>query len=125
MVKKLIHSEGLMVLIAIIYIYSINEFSWWIFLLLLLTPDISMLAYLINNQIGAKVYNLFHTYTLSILVILLAVSLSQDTILMVGLIWTAHIGMDRFLGYGLKYTTAFKATHIQEVSSVVFSLLSA
>ncbi|MFU2014093.1 DUF4260 domain-containing protein [Peribacillus butanolivorans] len=115
MVKKLIHSEGLMVLIAIIYIYSINEFSWWIFLLLLLTPDISMLAYLINNQIGAKVYNLFHTYTISILVILLAVSLSQDTILMVGLIWTAHIGMDRFLGYGLKYTTAFKATHIQGV----------
>ncbi|MEK4537931.1 MULTISPECIES: DUF4260 domain-containing protein [Peribacillus] len=115
MVKKLIHSEGLMVLIAIIYIYSINEFSWWIFLLLLLTPDISMLAYLINNQIGAKVYNLFHTYTISILIILLAVSLNQDTILMVGLIWTAHIGMDRFLGYGLKYTTAFKATHIQEV----------
>ncbi|MFD4929596.1 DUF4260 domain-containing protein [Peribacillus butanolivorans] len=114
MVKKLIHSEGLMVLIAIIYIYSINEFSWWIFLLLLLTPDISMLAYLINNQIGAKVYNLFHTYTISILVILLAVSLSQVTILMVGF-WTAHIGMDRFLGYGLKYTTAFKATHIQEV----------
>ncbi|MGG0288033.1 DUF4260 domain-containing protein [Peribacillus butanolivorans] len=115
MVKKFIHSEGLMVLIAIIYIYSINEFSWWIFLLLLLTPDISMFAYLINNQIGAKVYNLFHTYTISILVILLAVSLSQDTILMVGLIWTAHIGMDRFLGYALKYTTAFKATHIQEV----------
>ncbi|MEJ9227939.1 DUF4260 domain-containing protein [Peribacillus butanolivorans] len=115
MVKKLIHSEGLMVLIAIIYIYSINEFSWWIFLLLLLTPDVSMLAYLINNQIGAKVYNLFHTYTISILIILLAVSLSQDTILMVGLIWTAHIGMDRFLGYSLKYTTAFKATHIQEV----------
>ncbi|MGE7765029.1 DUF4260 domain-containing protein [Peribacillus sp. NPDC096540] len=115
MVKKLIHSEGLMVLIAIIYIYSINEFSWWIFLLLLLTPDISMLAYLINNQIGAKVYNLFHTYTISILIILLAVFLSQDTILMVGLIWTAHIGMDRFLGYGLKYTTDFKATHIQEV----------
>ncbi|MFF2289406.1 DUF4260 family protein [Peribacillus butanolivorans] len=79
MVKKLIHSEGLMILIAIIYIYSINEFSWWIFLLLLLTPDISMLAYLINNQIGAKVYNLFHTYTISILIILLAVSLSQAT----------------------------------------------
>ncbi|MFD6440984.1 DUF4260 domain-containing protein [Peribacillus sp. NPDC060186] len=115
MVKKYIHTEGLMVLIAIIYIYSINEFSWWIFLLLLLTPDISMLAYLINNQIGAKVYNLFHTYTISILTILLAVFLSQDSMLMAGLIWTAHIGMDRLLGYGLKYTTDFKATHIQEV----------
>jgi hypothetical protein len=31
------------------------------------------------------------------------------------LIWLAHIGIDRALGYGLKYPTFFKDTHLQHV----------
>jgi hypothetical protein len=31
------------------------------------------------------------------------------------LIWSAHIGIDRLLGYGLKYPTAFKETHLGRV----------
>jgi len=31
------------------------------------------------------------------------------------LIWLVHIGADRLLGYGLKYPTAFKDTHLQRV----------
>lgn len=31
------------------------------------------------------------------------------------LIWGAHIGVDRALGYGMKYATAFKDTHLQRV----------
>jgi hypothetical protein len=30
----------------------------------------------------------------------------------IGLIWTAHIGMDRALGYGLKYQNGFEFTHL-------------
>jgi hypothetical protein len=30
-------------------------------------------------------------------------------------IWVAHIGFDRLLGYGLKYPTAFKDTHLGKV----------
>jgi hypothetical protein len=30
-----------------------------------------------------------------------------------GLIWIVHIGMDRMLGFGLKYPTGFKETHLQ------------
>ncbi|MFD0768451.1 DUF4260 domain-containing protein [Bacillus sp. CGMCC 1.60114] len=115
MEKKIIHLEGVIVLIAAIYIYALNEFSWLIFLLLLLVPDVSMLAYLINNHIGAQVYNLFHTYIVSVLLILIGVFLKSDAPLMIGLIWTAHIGMDRLLGYGLKYKTGFKDTHIQKL----------
>jgi Domain of unknown function (DUF4260) len=33
----------------------------------------------------------------------------------VALIWFAHIGMDRTVGYGLKYPTSFKDTHLQRV----------
>ncbi|MGE1060927.1 DUF4260 family protein, partial [Bacillus sp. GMa5/1] len=71
MEKIIIHLEGVIVFIAAIYMYALNEFSWLIFLLLLLVPDVSMLAYLINNQIGAQVYNLFHTYIVSISLILI------------------------------------------------------
>lgn len=115
MVKKFLHIEGLMVLLAMIYIYSLYEFSWWIFLLFILSPDVSMLAYLIDDRVGAKVYKLFHTYTLSIFMILLAIFLKSETLMMIGSIWTAHIGMDRLFGYGLKYTSSFKATHLQKV----------
>ncbi|MBJ8029454.1 DUF4260 domain-containing protein [Bacillus cereus group sp. N21] len=115
MEKKIIHLEGLIVLVASIYMYSFCDFSWFIFFLLLLTPDVSMLAYLINNRIGAQVYNLFHTYIVSIFLILIGVFLKSDATLMIGLIWTAHIGMDRLFGYGLKYKTDFKDTHIQKL----------
>ncbi|MFD3218737.1 DUF4260 domain-containing protein [Bacillus pacificus] len=115
MEKRIIHLEGVIVLIAAIYMYALNEFSWLIFLLLFLVPDVSMLAYLINNQIGAQVYNLFHTYIVSISLILIGVFLKLDVLLMIGLIWTSHIGMDRMLGYGLKYKTSFKDTHIHKL----------
>lgn len=115
MTKKLIHLEGLIILITTIYFYSMSGFNWWIFFVLLLSPDISMLSYLINNRIGAEIYNLFHTYTISIPIIVLGVFLKHDFSLMIGLIWTAHIGMDRFLGYGLKYKTSFQDTHMQRL----------
>jgi hypothetical protein len=115
MVKKLIHAEGFVVLLAAIYIYSLNEFSWWMFFLLLLAPDLSMLAYLINQQIGTQIYNWFHTYVISILFSLVGVVLGIDVVYMLGLIWTAHIGMDRLVGYGLKYPSSFKETHIQKI----------
>lgn len=115
MEKKIIHMEGLIVLVASIYLYSLCDFSWFIFFLLLLAPDVSMLAYLINNRIGAQIYNLFHTYIISILLILIGVFLKLDVLLMIGLIWTAHIGMDHLFGYGLKYQTDFKDTHIQKL----------
>ncbi|PFN04367.1 MULTISPECIES: DUF4260 domain-containing protein [Bacillus cereus group] len=115
MEKKIIHMEGLIVLIATIYIYALCDFSWLLFFVLLFAPDISMFAYLINNRIGAQIYNLFHTYIVSILLIMIGVFFKLDTILMIGLIWTAHIGMDRMFGYGLKYKTGFKDTHIQKL----------
>ena len=39
----------------------------------------------------------------------------SETAAKVALIWLAHIGMDRLLGYGLKYPSAFKDTHLQRV----------
>jgi hypothetical protein len=33
----------------------------------------------------------------------------------VALIWLAHIGCDRLVGYGLKYPTAFEDTHLSRI----------
>ena len=83
--------------------------------LFLLAPDLSMLAYGINNHVGANIYNLFHTYIISILIVIIGAYFKIDIVIMIGLIWTAHIGMDRMFGYGLKYETDFKDTHIQRL----------
>ncbi|TKI95581.1 DUF4260 family protein, partial [Bacillus wiedmannii] len=72
-------------------------------------------AYGINNYVGAKIYNICHTYIISIVIAIIGVYFKIDTIIMIGLIWTAHIGMDRMFGYGLKYETDFKDTHIQRL----------
>ena len=39
----------------------------------------------------------------------------SSTATQIALIWLAHIGVDRLLGYGLKYPTGFKDTHLQRV----------
>ena len=113
--KIILHMEGLMVLLLSVSIYWLNEYSWGLFFILLLAPDISMIGYLVNKKVGAKCYNLFHTYSLPIMTVLIGVFLSNYLIVAIGLIWSAHIGMDRALGYGLKYETDFKDTHLNRV----------
>jgi|SRR5690625_1608720 len=115
MVKRIIHLEGAMIFLAMIYLYGLYGFKWWIFILLLFAPDISMVGYMVNNRIGALVYNLCHTYLISVSLILVGVFFQLDLALIIGIIWTAHIGMDRLCGFGLKYKTAFKDTHLQKL----------
>jgi hypothetical protein len=33
-------------------------------------------------------------------------------VLALGLLWLAHIGMDRLAGFGLKYDSGFQRTHL-------------
>ncbi|KXG09469.1 hypothetical protein AT864_02188 [Anoxybacillus sp. P3H1B] len=113
--KILLQLEGAAILLLSLYFYSYNQFSWLLFFVLLFVPDISMIGYLFNNKVGAVLYNLFHTYSLPIGAVILGVLLSSEVVLEIGLIWSAHIGMDRMIGYGLKYPTHFKDTHLNRV----------
>ncbi|WP_130860915.1 DUF4260 domain-containing protein [Gracilibacillus phocaeensis] len=98
------------------YVYFIVlEFHWLAFILFLLTPDLSMLGYMKNNKIGSIIYNLFHTYTIPMLLIILSVAIHHTVLLLISLIWVAHIGMDRLFGYGLKYPTKFQDTHLERI----------
>ena len=58
---------------------------------------------------------IYFTYIISILIVIIGAYFKIDIVIMIGLIWTAHIGMDRMFGYGLKYETDFKDTHIQRL----------
>lgn len=112
MTKSILRFEGLIVFLFAAGFYFLNGFSWLIFLIFLLAPDIGAIGYAINNKIGAYLYNFFHSYAVPLLFIFTSFLLKQDTLLLIGLIWTAHIGMDRALGYGLKNITGFKDTHL-------------
>ncbi|MBB6452522.1 hypothetical protein HNQ94_000967 [Salirhabdus euzebyi] len=113
--RLFLHLEGAFFFLLSIVWYASYDFSWLVFFILLFVPDISMIGYAINQKTGALLYNVFHTYTIPIIIILLWFLFSNDVLLTVSLIWLSHIGMDRMLGYGLKYPTHFKDTHLNRV----------
>lgn len=113
--RVLVRVEGLAVLLLSIYFYSTLDFSWLLFFVLLFIPDLSMLGYLRNNKVGAIIYNIFHSYSLPITMVFIGMLFVNTITLTIGIIWIAHIGLDRMIGYGLKYQTDFKDTHIQRI----------
>jgi len=113
--KTLLHVEGAVMLIVAVFTFWMTQGNWILFAMLLLAPDLAMLGYLGGPRVGAATYNLFHTYLLPAVLLVLSVPAFSSWMMHVALIWFAHIGGDRLLGYGLKYATAFKDTHLQHV----------
>lgn len=111
-VRTLLRLEGLAAFAVALAVYGHAGFSWLAFALFLLAPDLSMLAYLAGPRAGAIGYNLVHTYVLPLLLALAGFGGGVPVAAAGGLIWIAHIGLDRLLGYGLKYPTAFGDTHL-------------
>jgi hypothetical protein len=111
----LLRLEGAVVFALALAMYWRDGSSWLLFALLLLAPDLSMLGYLAGPRAGAACYNLIHSYALPLALLGYGVFANAPLALSLALIWLAHIGMDRAVGYGLKYTTAFKDTHLQRV----------
>jgi|HubBroStandDraft_4_1064222.scaffolds.fasta_scaffold633687_2 hypothetical protein len=115
----LLRAEGLLVLVAAITGYAaILHGRWWVFAVFFLLPDVALLGYLSDQHKGlaAALYNAAHTYCLPILLGLIAWKLGAVSGEEAALIWIAHIGFDRVLGFGLKYPEAFKPTHLQTVA---------
>ena len=98
-----------------IYLFSLLPYPWWLFLALILAPDIGMLGYLFNDRIGAIIYNIFHHKGLAITFYLLGIYLSLPLCQLTGTILFSHASMDRMFGYGLKYDKGFKFTHLGEI----------
>jgi hypothetical protein len=113
--KMILRLEGLVVLIGAAVAYHAVDGNWWLFAILFLVPDISMLGYLSNPALGAKIYNLGHSYVLPAILLAIFLSMGHPLGVAIAIIWIAHIGFDRFAGYGLKYESAFGATHLGRI----------
>ena len=111
----LLRAEGAALLLTSVMLYWVSGGSWLLFALLLLVPDLSMLGYLAGPRVGATVYNVFHAYPLPAALGAFGLLGGSPLALAVALVWFAHIGMDRLVGYGLKYPTEFKDTHLGRV----------
>ena len=111
----LLHAEGLALLGAALVGYHALAASWTLFALLFLVPDLSMLGYLVDLRWGARAYNAAHTLLVPALLAGVGLFVGGHTLYPLAAIWLAHIGADRALGYGLKYPTSFRETHLSRV----------
>ncbi len=110
--RSFLRIEGLTVVVIALYGYFASNGPVWLLVLLALAPDLSMLGYLAGPRLGSLSYNVVHTYTLPLA--LGAVGLWADVrlALLVAFVWASHIGADRLLGYGLKFESGFRDTHL-------------
>ena len=122
-VRYILRIEGLAIAIVSAVLYARTGASWWLFAALWLTPDLSMLGYLFGSCRGARTYNAIHTYTLPITLALSALALHANSLLPLALIWVNHIGVDRLMGYGLKYSNGFGWTHLSRMRTVATRLI--
>ena len=113
--KKLLRLEEGALCIASIYALFYMDAPWWAYLLLLLGPDISMLAYMADSRAGAIFYNLFHHKGVAAVVFAVGLYLASYETQLAGIILFGHSSMDRMIGYGLKYSTAFQDTHLGKI----------
>lgn len=108
----LLRLEGFAVFsLALAYYWQLS-LSWTLFWSCVLLPDLALLGYLVTARVGALTYNFTHSKLLPC--ILIAISMANHNVLLLSLalIWLVHIGLDRLLGYGLKYPEGFKLTHL-------------
>lgn len=111
-VKTILRLEGLCVLLVSLYAYAYYGAGWGLFAACLLLPDLSLLGYLAGPRAGAGIYNAAHSYIGALAALVAALAYPTEVSPSIGLIWCAHIGMDRLFGYGLKYPTDFGHTHL-------------
>jgi hypothetical protein len=113
--RTLLRLEGLTLFAGMTLLYAIWGGSWWAFAILFLAPDLSFAGYLAGPKAGAIVYNAAHSYLAPMALMTSGFGLDSPLLLSIVMIWLAHIGIDRALGYGLKYFAGFTFTHLGRI----------
>ena len=106
---------GLTLFAGMTLLYAIWDGSWWIYAILFLVPDLSFAGYLAGPRVGAVVYNAAHSYLAPVALMTSGFVVSSPLTPSIVMIWLAHIGIDRALGYGLKYAEGFGFTHLGRI----------
>ena len=110
--RHYLRAEGMVFAGVALITYFTFDGPLWILLLLVLAPDLSMLGYFMGPRVGSTIYNTVHTYALPLVMGVASTVTDTRLVLLVALVWVGHIGADRALGYGLKYESGFKDTHL-------------
>jgi hypothetical protein len=113
--KESLKIEELFMFLLGVFMFNQLDFGWWWFLILILTPDIGMLGYLVNAKFGAITYNLFHHKGIAVSVYFIGVYFQSSIMQLIGIILFSHASLDRVFGYGLKYFDDFKHTHLGQI----------
>lgn len=113
--RRWLQLEGLAVFVvgAVAFGRLGGEFLW--FLPALLLPDLAIAGYLAGPRAGALVYNLFHNWALGLAVTGAGLVLGVTPLAIAGAVLIAHTGMDRSVGYGLKFMSGFGDTHLGRI----------
>jgi len=114
-VRTLLRLEGITLFAGMTLLYGLWDGSWWVYVVLFLAPDLSFAAYLAGPKFGAIVYNAAHSYLAPVALMTAGLAMASPLILSLAMIWLAHIGIDRALGYGLKYASGFAFTHLGKI----------
>lgn len=109
---RLLRLEGVSVFLAATGGFVALDGAWWLYLILVLVPDLGMLGYLANPRVGSWTYNAVHLYTCPLALGMVGVIGDTPVAVLGALVWAAHIGVDRALGYGLKEPSGFRDTHL-------------
>ncbi|WP_165906492.1 MULTISPECIES: DUF4260 domain-containing protein [Brevundimonas] len=104
--------EGLALLVLAALAYGRFGQGWALFAVLFLAPDLSFAGYLAGPRVGAWAYNLAHSLIGPLLLAGAGLLTAAPLATALSLIWLAHVGFDRALGYGLKSPEAFGLTHL-------------
>jgi hypothetical protein len=115
-VRRWLRLEGLVALAVAAVLYHTTGSGWGWFALLFLLPDLSLVGYLAGPRAGAAAYNAMHSYAAPLALVLFSQATGAASLLPFTLVWVAHIGFDRLLGYGLKYPGAFGDTHLGRIA---------
>jgi len=119
MPRLLLRLEGAALAIAATYMFHRIGGNWWWFAALILVPDVSFAAYFLGTRPGAIAYNAMHVLFVPVALALAGFLLPQFDLLSVALIWATHIGIDRALGFGLKYGAGFGFTHLGRIGGAL------
>lgn len=112
--RLLLRLEGAALALAAVFMFHRLNMNWWWFALIL-APDIGFAGYLIGTRPGAIAYNALHVTIVPIVLGGLGILLPSFDLIAIALVWAAHIGIDRALGYGLKYGAGFGLTHLGRI----------
>jgi len=110
--RRWLRLEGATLLVGALLAFSTTRQAWWLVPLTVLAPDFLAVGYLSGTRTGARLYNLAHSTPIPAVMVGLGLWRGMPIVLALGLVWLAHIGVDRVLGYGLKYNDDFHHTHL-------------